>query len=172
MKKTPEELREYNRLYQAKRRQDPVYAQKSRDGVRKWQEANREKARAATRAWREKNPEKVKELNKRWRALRTPEALSAYDRESYRRYKRALHLKNKFAITEEQYDGMMAAQNHKCALCDRTDSPTKRLAVDHNHTTGKVRALLCDRCNRGIGLLDEDTARLRAAADYIERHCS
>jgi Recombination endonuclease VII len=171
MKKTPEERREYMRQYMARRRQDPVFAQQNRDSVRKWQEANREKSRDHSRRWREKNPEAVKKHNAAWRARHTPEELAAYDRESYRRYKRALHLKNKFDITEEQYSEMLTAQNHKCALCDRTDSPTKRLAVDHNHATGKVRALLCDRCNRGIGLLDEDTTRLRAAIDYLEQYC-
>jgi Recombination endonuclease VII len=172
MKKTPEERREHMRQYMARRRQDPVYAQKNRDNASKWQAANREKSRAASKAWREKNPEAVKKHNAAWRASRTPEELSAYGQEAYRRYRRAHHLKNKFDITEEQYDEMLAAQNRKCALCDRTDSPTKRLAVDHNHTTGKVRALLCDRCNRGIGFLDEDTTRLRAAANYLERHGS
>lgn len=172
MKKTPEERREHNRLYQAKRRQDPVYAQKNRDNVSKWQEANREKSRAASQAWRKKNPERVKELNNRWRASRTPEELSAYGQEAYRRYRRAHHLKNKFGITEEQYNEMLTTQNNKCALCETLDSPTRRLAVDHDHTTGKIRALLCDRCNRGIGLMNEDTMRLRAAIEYLERHRS
>ncbi len=45
-----------------------------------------------------------------------------------------------------------------------------RLAIDHDHKTGQVRSLLCKKCNGVLGLVDDDPALLRAAADYIERH--
>jgi hypothetical protein len=175
--KTPEQLaarREKMRVYMAERRKDPIQAQKNRDAVKKWQIANREKANASTRAWRIANPDRVKALNLAWRAKQTPEALSEYDRKQYRRYKRAHHLVSTFGITEDQYELMITAQKGKCAnsACSEIDKSEKRLAVDHDHKTGKVRALLCDRCNRGIGYLDESPERLRAAADYIDFHRS
>lgn len=170
--KTPEEKREYMRLYMARRRQDPFWSEKNREASRKWREANPELANALTREWRAKNKEKVKVQNAAWRAARTPEELSAYGREAYRRHRRTHHLNKKFGLSNDQYEAMVLAQDGRCALCPRTDHPEKRLAVDHDHQTGKIRALLCDRCNRGIGLLDEDAARLRASADYLERHRS
>jgi Recombination endonuclease VII len=172
MKKTPEERREYMRQYMARRRQDPVIAQKNRDASRKWRAANPEKAKEAPRAWREKNAERFKELQVAWRVKQGPEKLAERHSADYRSYKRERHLISTFGITAAQYDAMLLEQHNGCALCSRPDLPTKRLAVDHDHVTGKIRALLCDRCNRGIGLMDEDTARLRAAADYIERHRS
>jgi hypothetical protein len=58
------------------------------------------------------------------------------------------------------------------ALACVDDEPGKRLAVDHDHNTGKIRALLCDRCNRGIGYFNEDPALIRESADYLEWHKS
>lgn len=171
--KTPEQLaerREKMRLYMANRRKDPVQAALNRERVKKWQRANPEKAKESSRAWRAANPERVKELNNRWRLQHTPEELSAKDRYDYRRNKRATHLLRTFDLTVEQYEAMVIAQGGHCALCPKPDRPEKRLAVDHNHTTGKVRALLCDCCNRGIGLFNDEAARLRAAADYLEAH--
>lgn len=78
-----------------------------------------------------------------------------------------------YNLTEEQYVGMLAAQGDACAICKDPEWPGGRKSgsphVDHDHTTGEVRGLLCGRCNTGIGQLGDDPARLRAAADYLER---
>lgn len=80
---------------------------------------------------------------------------------------RDLHLRERYGFTLEQFSQMVVDQHRKCAICGRTPP---RLHVDHNHTTGKVRALLCGACNRGIGLLQEDSMVLRAAMKYLEEH--
>ena len=77
-----------------------------------------------------------------------------------------------YNITEEQYDQMLEAQSGRCAICG-TDTPTgkwKAFAVDHDHKTGLVRALLCNECNRGIGLLKDSAELLQKAANYIANH--
>lgn len=158
------------RLYMTERRKDPVFAAQGRERVKRWQHANPERSRAASAAWRKKNPDRAKELNARWRSRRTPEEISAYGREAYRNHRRAHHINKKFGLTEAQYELMIVAQDGHCAICAELDRPEKRLAVDHDHVTGRIRALLCDRCNRGIGFLDENPERLCAAANYIERH--
>lgn len=171
--KTPEQLaerREKMRLYMAERRKDPVQAALNRERVKAWQKANPEKARASSKAWRTANPERVKEHNKRWYAEHSGSELQEHHRQCYRRTRRAFHLNKKFGLTEAQYHTMLMAQGHRCALCTRADLPEKRLAVDHDHVTGKIRALLCDRCNRGIGLLGDDPIQLRKAAEYLARH--
>ena len=66
---------------------------------------------------------------------------------------------------------MREAQGDRCAICKgERCGPGDRLHIDHDHVTGKVRALLCSRCNTMIGLAGDDPARLTAAAAYIRRH--
>ena len=61
-----------------------------------------------------------------------------------------------YGITGEQYRLILAAQGGRCAICQKATGATKRLAVDHCHETGLVRAILCGRCNRLIAFLGVD----------------
>jgi hypothetical protein len=72
----------------------------------------------------------------------------------------------KYSLTLEQFDGMFAAQGGRCTICLRR----RKLVVDHDHKTGKVRALLCDPCNTVLGFIEDNPARLRSAARYLEKH--
>jgi hypothetical protein len=88
---------------------------------------------------------------------------------------RALRFRKKFGITRADYDQMLAAQGGVCAICGSDERSINQgvermLAVDHDHNTGKVRGILCERCNRAIGLLKDSPAILRRAANYIEQH--
>lgn len=86
---------------------------------------------------------------------------------------RKSHLRRKYGLTVENYTILLKEQDGKCAICDSKDAGrqgVKNLAVDHNHSTGKVRGLLCSRCNLGIGHLDDDPNRLEAAAAYLRKH--
>ena len=80
------------------------------------------------------------------------------------------NLQKKYGITLADYDTMLRLQKRVCAICKRhSPNPNFGLAVDHCHTTKKVRGLLCTNCNRGIGHFADDPARLREAALYLER---
>jgi hypothetical protein len=69
------------------------------------------------------------------------------------------------------YDRMLADQKGVCAICGRSDNPgMTRLAIDHCHTTKKIRGLLCTCCNQAIGQLKDSPELLRRAADYLEAH--
>ena len=82
--------------------------------------------------------------------------------------KREADLKHKYGITTDDYNQMFADQKGCCAICLEHQSTFKRkLAVDHCHTTGKVRGLLCDNCNTAIGKLNDDLERIARAASYI-----
>lgn len=72
-----------------------------------------------------------------------------------------------YGLTPERYEAMVAAQNGRCLICGETP---RRLYVDHDHATGRLRGLLCDLCNRAIGQLREDSAVLRRAANYIDHY--
>lgn len=81
-----------------------------------------------------------------------------------------------YGITAEEYDRILALQGGACAVCGQ-DEPNAhgrtgrkfRLAVDHCHVTNEVRGLLCQRCNRAIGLLNDDIGLLEAAIGYLKR---
>lgn len=84
-------------------------------------------------------------------------------------------LKSLYGLTWDQYQAMLETQGGQCAICGATPDPngikaSSRLHVDHDHETGKVRALLCNRCNQGIGYFRDDPGYMRRAAGYIEQH--
>jgi hypothetical protein len=83
------------------------------------------------------------------------------------------HLKNKYGIGVEEYDDRLAAQKGVCAICGQPEVLTylgkqKKLAVDHDHSTGKIRGLLCSRCNSGLGCFNDDVEMLTKAIEYLK----
>ena len=82
----------------------------------------------------------------------------------YYKYK----IQSKYGITVEQYNQMFQDQLGCCAICKIHQSELKRkLNVDHDHITGRVRGLLCTQCNRGIGLLKDSSVLLAIASEYL-----
>lgn len=80
----------------------------------------------------------------------------------------------RYGMTVDEYLRMFSDSAGLCAICGNPETQTsntgvvKSLCVDHDHNTGRVRGLLCNSCNRGLGFLGDDPAILRAAADYLE----
>lgn len=105
---------------------------------------------------------------KNMRAKKTPEQLKEVAQRQH-----VAHLKRTFGLLKEDHTALWDRQGAKCAICS---GALRRggggCATDHCHATGKVRALLCSPCNLGLGSYQDDPARLRAAADYIEMHRS
>ena len=109
-----------------------------------------------------KNREKILEKQRVWRA--SPEG---------QRKERENHLKKKYGITSEDYERMHENQDGKCAICETTetgDRRAKHFTVDHCHETGKVRGLLCHRCNTALGLFEDKTDRMNNAIQYLRKH--
>lgn len=77
-------------------------------------------------------------------------------------------LRRSYNITLVEYNTMLEKQDHRCAACGLHENDTRRrLCVDHNHDTGEIRGLLCDRCNMALGLLDDDVLRLQHLVEYL-----
>ena len=76
----------------------------------------------------------------------------------------------KHDINDLQYIQMEFDQDYRCAICNihKKDIDNDVLCIDHDHKTGKVRGLLCRKCNSGIGMLKDDPSTLRKAAEYLE----
>lgn len=73
----------------------------------------------------------------------------------------------KLGLEPEDYDRMFEEQDGKCAICRKPEVSGKRLAVDHDHETNRVRGLLCRNCNVALGLLKDDVERLQNAVCYL-----
>lgn len=86
-------------------------------------------------------------------------------------YKRRERLKRIYGITPDDYDLLLAEQGGVCAICKEVRSWNRRegevLVVDHDHSTGEVRGLLCHPCNQTLGLMKDNPERLFAAASYL-----
>lgn len=92
----------------------------------------------------------------------------AYWKNGGREYRREQNLKRNYGMTVDDFNAMASAQDFRCAIC--AEAPDGNLHVDHCHATGRVRALLCGKCNRGLGAFKDDIARLNQAIEYIRRH--
>ncbi len=113
----------------------------------------------------------------------TRDHLSSYCKKCHQSYKKenynakvikGYHLRRVYKITLEDYQELFRAQGGVCAICHRPETIvdaknglTRDLAVDHDHKMGRVRGLLCRRCNQAMGLLDEDRNLLQRMIDYI-----
>ena len=148
--RTIEERREYDRIRKSKwLKNNPEKREKNRLKNIEWRKHNREKCCRATANWRTKNPE----------------------------YESGRKLKERYDITPEQYTELQIIQGDCCAICGNEETARhdrsneiQKLAVDHSHSTGKVRGLLCQDCNRGLGKFHDDVNRLGKAIEYLNYH--
>jgi Recombination endonuclease VII len=113
--------------------------------ARKRYRADPEKHKAASLEWHRKNPDKSRERRRRV-------ALSRY------------------GWTPEMFADQLEKQGGACAICRHPEPRAKQWAVDHDHRTGRVREILCQSCNCGLGFAEDDVDRLKAMIAYLEKH--
>jgi hypothetical protein len=125
---------------------------------RKWVKANPEKVKAQKQRTYHRHKERINRTIAKWRK-KNPE----YDARRF--------LKSKFNMTLEDYNEMLECQDNVCAICKQPEmgSRAKRLAVDHCHVTDMNRGLLCQRCNRALGLFQDDVEVLQNAVEYLSK---
>lgn len=123
-------------------------------------EFNKDRSRKSGYAWHCKKCRK--EYDQGYHSDNRTERLENMRKVSYaRRYK----------ISIEQYDAMFEQQNNQCAICgDSAGYKGKRLAVDHNHETGEIRGLLCDRCNLVLGKVKDNPDLLAEMVAYLKSY--
>jgi hypothetical protein len=123
---------------------------------KEWYQANRDREIARVKAWQQANAERV---NATQRQRRTRPDVKLRERDG--------HLRRKFGITVADYDCMLRAQGGGCAICGDPPRQESALHVDHDPATGKVRGLLCFKCNNALGDFRDDARLLLNAVDYL-----
>lgn len=141
----------------------------------KYKTKNIEKIRKQSKEYRER-PEVKEKLKIKQNSQEHKDYMKEYnveyikDEDVIKRNKNNRLLRN-YNISLEIYNKMFNDQNGCCSICKKHQSEFKRsLCVDHNHITGKVRALLCSNCNKAIGLLNENIKALEESIKYIKHH--
>ena len=143
--------------------------EKQKEYQRKWKKENRERINRRAR-------ERYQESDKRYRYSKkyqenNKERINRRAKEKYTsdgRWRK--QLRDRFGITAEQYWSMHADQEGLCAICNREQCVGTKLDVDHDHKTGRVRALLCRHCNTGIGLLKDSLIIVGRAFEYLLKY--
>jgi hypothetical protein len=135
------------------------------DGLTKAQRyyrKHRDKVLAKHKELRQENPEKFRGWSKNWKD-NNPDA------------DRARHLMREYGITVEQYNAMEVQQGGVCAICKQPETQERngvkyRLAVDHCHKAGKVRGLLCFKCNSAMGSFEKRDIPMSNVEKYLEMY--
>lgn len=84
------------------------------------------------------------------------------------RKRRDYYLKGRYGITLKDYEKLWEGQNGKCAICEKDLLPSRKSAVDHCHTSGKTRGLLCSSCNTSLGKFNDSPEMLMKALSYLK----
>lgn len=126
------------------------------DRRREWSREYFKKRRATDPAFKARQAESRKRYRER---LKASGVMQARKLEEHRRYT--------YGVKAEDYEKMLSRQNGCCAVCG--DKSNKPLVIDHCHTSGAVRGLLCGNCNTGIGMFRDDAALLQKAISYLDR---
>jgi hypothetical protein len=149
------------------------YADRTRElerRKRKWKELKEQPERYAAKLADERDRYRKSVSTEDGRERRRQGARDRYarDPERVKTFQRRSYLKRAYGITDSDYEARLRAQGGVCAICGRCDSRRYRLAVDHCHLTGRVRGLLCGKCNRALGYFEDSTELLLGAAIYLE----
>lgn len=121
--------------------------------AKEWREANKDRLRAYMAEWRETHREHMREKAAAWRAANP------------KRWRPRVLLR-KYGLTTDDFRDLLVGQAGRCLICHHV--PSEDLVVDHNHATGRVRGLLCQKCNRMLGHVGDDPRILRSAIGYLE----
>jgi len=124
----------------------------------------KEERRIYHKQWRLIHKDKIKSYNKKY--VRKRQYFP-------NRNKQKVHQNNikRYGITTIQYEQMLLKQNNNCAICDKSSFDFKRrLHIDHNHSSGQIRGLLCVNCNHGLSIIERNNSFFDKAKLYLEKY--
>ena len=163
-----------NHKKEVKQRQKQWYDD-NKDNVKQYQKDNKDKINKRRKQYQKDNKEELKTKRKKYidanidKIRKYAKDYRAVTKEERKKYDMISRNKKRYGITPEQYTELFNKQEGKCAICGKHQTEFKKaLCVDHNHITGKIRGLLCYKCNTGIGNLNDNIILLQNAINYIK----
>lgn len=134
-----------------------------------YKELKQARSRLYELAWRARNKDKVKEKNRRWREKNKGHS-SSYGKR-WRAANPGADRRQRYGLLMAEWDALFASQGNACATCESVDPGGQPWQTDHDHKTGRVRGILCMRCNVALGLLGDDhdsvMRRMLSFASYL-----
>lgn len=185
-------------LFSVIKRRKGIDKEKKKKYNKIWIKNNPEKRKIVNKRYRIKNADKVKKSHKNWTEnnrdypnkyyAKNKIRLNEYNKKYYKTYLQnhpekkeekqfsSKKFKLKIKISFLEYKNMIEKQNNLCIICNKSETSiaksgvTKTLAIDHCHKTGKIRDLLCSKCNVGLGNFNDDIELIKKAILYLEKH--
>lgn len=134
---------------------------------------------AYDKVYKKKNKKQVKLWNQKY-YKQNKKRLLAYQQKYHKEHALEMHSYHRdyyrfksYGIDKDTFDKMFTSQNGKCFICETVFNLTNKKTsphIDHNHHTGKVRSLLCQKCNLGLGNFQENIDFLIKASEYLKYH--
>ena len=132
----------------------------AKQNLKKWLIKNPEKQKAIKKKWYENNKEAVYKQSRNW---------IKNNQESYKFHARKSLLK-KYGLTPESFEEKKLAQDNKCEICKEKLDNSVHTCVDHCHSTGKTRGILCRKCNNVLGQAMDNPFILKSALNYLKKY--
>ncbi len=149
------------------------WAKKNPDRVRaaslKYRGKNKDKCNETAKSWRKRNPDKVRAVHVKHRDKRVAKTREWHTKNKQR--EREWYRKHKYGLAPGEFDKMVKQQGGCCLICE-TEFGLDRASwphIDHCHSTGAIRGLLCSHCNQGIGHFKDNPELLILAAEYVRQ---
>lgn len=142
----------------------------SKNNYTKFNSTNPNRLKELQQTWYEKNKEKVIQKSLEWNNV-NKEAIQLKYQERVEKGFRQRH----YGLTKVEIQELLEKANYKCQICKKSETAKtkngniKALSIDHCHSTNKVRGVLCDRCNRALGLFLDSLESLTSAVKYLKQ---
>lgn len=156
---TEKDLFEFNKNKSKKDGHSNYCKKCSSNWYKKYYQSNKNKIKMKNNIWAKNNKEKRRKTAKLWYLNNKDKVL-----ETYKIKGKDQKLKRLYNISLEEFNKLYKQQNGKCLICKKSE---KTLCVDHNHQTNKIRGLLCNNCNTGLGLFQDNINILTSAINYL-----
>lgn len=144
-------------------------SKRHRESARRWQKENPERHRANAKLWQQQNLDRCRKASMRWREKHPEKSRISAKRYRENNPEKITNARRKriHGISPDAFRNFLETQKYSCAICEKKFTKARLPHIDHDHSSGKIRGLLCSPCNLGLGQFKDSKLILRRAANYL-----